>query len=476
MRVAVFVAFAGALAAAVGTGVLAGRFIRLPRSFLLAWLSVLLMLAVALGAQAVGFAIGFSGARFRAVEVSGLLFAPLWTAWGLVELAGRTLPARFAARLVTVTLTVVPGVILILDPLNSVPALGKAWPGETPYMVLPNAALTGIHLGVVVVALLMIWLTAVRARHDPAWWDVFVPVAAAGAAVLLAVSLRFTLPIVAYPLLTVAAVGLIWFAASRSERVRPNRLRSDHYPGSAEPRGGRRRRDRGAVDAGVGAAARSPASTGRTTGPATTGPATTGPATTGPATTGRTTTGPASGPPPTGRSVAFGPDGIRAGSQPMPASVERTGPTASGTPLTPPRKLSPPLPPVAGAQFGQPATAVVSPHFGLIAIYTLREGHGEAFDRLAERTAEAVLAQEPATLLFVVHAVPKFPMQRIFYEVYRDRMAYSEHRRMQYVEDFFAGHRQHVLATNVIELDLRYAKVSALPSLAAMSGPTAEGD
>ena len=46
MRVAVFVAFAGALAAAVGTGVLAGRFIRVPRSFLLAWLSVLLMLAV----------------------------------------------------------------------------------------------------------------------------------------------------------------------------------------------------------------------------------------------------------------------------------------------------------------------------------------------------------------------------------------------------------------------------------------------
>ena len=477
MRVAVFVAFAGALAAAVGTGVLAGRFIRVPRSFLLAWLSVLLMLAVALGAQAVGFAIGFSGARFRAVEVSGLLFAPLWTAWGLVELAGRTLPARFAARLVTVTLTVVPGVILMLDPLNSVPALAKAWPGETPYMVLPNAALTGIHLVVVVVALLMIWLTAVRARHDPAWWDVFVPVAAAGAAVLLAVSLRFTLPSVAYPLLTAAAAGLIWFAASRSERVRLDQLRSDHYPGAAEPRGGRRRRDRGVVDAGAGAAARERARAigGPTSRPPTTGRSASVPPTTGP---------PATGPPATGRPVALGPDGIRAGSQPTSASVERAGPTASETLLTPPLPLSPPpspappsppSAPVSGAQFGQPATAVVSPHFGLIAIYTLLDGHGEAFDRLAERTVEAVLAQEPGTLLFVVHTVPKSPMQRIFYEVYRDRMAYSEHRRKPYVEEFFAGHRQYVLATNVIELDLRYAKVSALPSLAAMSGPDGGG-
>ncbi len=76
--------------------------------------------------------------------------------------------------------------------------------------------------------------------------------------------------------------------------------------------------------------------------------------------------------------------------------------------------------------------------------------------------------QEPGTLLFVVHTVPKAPMQRIFYEVYRDRMAYSDHRRRPHVEDFFVRYRPYVLATNVIELDLRYAKVSALPSLGAM--------
>ena len=106
--------------------------------------------------------------------------------------------------------------------------------------------------------------------------------------------------------------------------------------------------------------------------------------------------------------------------------------------------------------------------FGLIAIYTLVDGRGEEFDLLAERTVEAVRAQEPDTLFFVVHTVPKLPMQRIFYEVYRDRMAFSEHRRQPHVEDFFARYRPYALATNVIELDLRYAKVSALPLHDAM--------
>ena len=250
------------------------------------------------------------------------------------------------------------------------------------------------------------------------------------------------MPSVGYPLLTAAAAGMIWFAASRSERVHVDQLRSDDYPGATEPRGGHRRRGTGVVDVGVGAAAREPA--GVIGGPA------------------------------TGPLVALGTDGIRSGGQPTPPSVERTGPDASVAPLKPARSpaAAPPPPPsaVARAQFGQPATAVASPHFGLIAIYTLLDGRGEEFDRLAERTVEAVRAQEPDTLLFVVHTVPKAPMQRIFYEVYRDRMAYREHQRKPYVEDFFAGHRQHVLATNVIELDLRYAKVSALPLLGAMSG------
>ncbi len=58
------------------------------------------------------------------------------------------------------------------------------------------------------------------------------PVAAAGGAVLLTVSLRLSLPNVAYPLLTAAAAALVWFAASTSERVRLDQLRAGGYPGA----------------------------------------------------------------------------------------------------------------------------------------------------------------------------------------------------------------------------------------------------
>ncbi|HKB30306.1 MAG TPA: antibiotic biosynthesis monooxygenase [Streptosporangiaceae bacterium] len=425
MSVSVLVAFAGALAAAVGTGMLVGRFIRAPRSDLAAWSAVLFMLAVALGAQTMGFAVGFSSATFRVTQVAGLLLAPLWLAWGLVELAGRTGPARFASRLVTAALTVVPGVILILDPLNSAPAFGKAWPGEKHYMVLPTTALTAIHVIAVAVALLMMSIAATRTRRDQDWWEVFVPAAAAGAAVLLTVSLGFSLPNAGYPLLTAAAAGMVWFAASRSERVRLDQLRAGGHP-TDEPRSrpGRRRRGRAPLDSGAP-----------------------------PGLADDPTTGPL---------VALASDGFPVSREFDPPIA---GSGASAASLVPPPP--PPPPPSPMAPPAPPGPAVMSQLFGLIAIYTLLDGRGEEFDRLAERTVEAVRAQEPDTLLFVVHTVPKAPMQRIFYEVYRDRMAYRDHRRKPHVEDFFARHRPYVLATNVIELDLRYAKVSALPSLGA---------
>jgi quinol monooxygenase YgiN len=101
--------------------------------------------------------------------------------------------------------------------------------------------------------------------------------------------------------------------------------------------------------------------------------------------------------------------------------------------------------------------AVATPGtFGLIAIYTLVENGNHNFDRLAESVVDAVHRNEPGTLMFVVHAVPRAPMQRIFYELYRDREAYGEHRRQPWVEKFFSDHRPYVLATNIIELDPQY--------------------
>jgi len=104
--------------------------------------------------------------------------------------------------------------------------------------------------------------------------------------------------------------------------------------------------------------------------------------------------------------------------------------------------------------------------FGQIAIYTLLEDRVEDFDRLTRRVVKQVRAHEPDTLVYIVHAVPSAPMQRILYEVYSDREAYEAHKRQPYVAEFEADRRPYVLATNIIELGLQQAKVSPLPSVA----------
>jgi quinol monooxygenase YgiN len=104
--------------------------------------------------------------------------------------------------------------------------------------------------------------------------------------------------------------------------------------------------------------------------------------------------------------------------------------------------------------------------FGQIEIYTLLEDRVHEFDQLADRMVEQVRSREPDTLVFIVHAVPSAPMQRILYEVYRDRLAYDRHLQQPYVREFDADRRPYVLATNVIELGLQQAKVSPFPSVA----------
>ena len=108
--------------------------------------------------------------------------------------------------------------------------------------------------------------------------------------------------------------------------------------------------------------------------------------------------------------------------------------------------------------------------FGQIAIYTLIEDRVHEFDRLTERVVGKVRASEPDTLVYIVHAVPSAPMQRILYEVYRDRSAYDRHQQQPYVTEFEADRQPYVLATNVIELGLQQAKVSPFPSITDLFG------
>jgi quinol monooxygenase YgiN len=100
--------------------------------------------------------------------------------------------------------------------------------------------------------------------------------------------------------------------------------------------------------------------------------------------------------------------------------------------------------------------------YGRILIFTLLEERVAEFDRLAEQAAEQVRTGEPDTLVYVIHLVPNAPLQRIFYEIYRDRAAFESHENQPYMKRFVADRRSCVLATNSIELRLKYAKVAPL--------------
>lgn len=107
-------------------------------------------------------------------------------------------------------------------------------------------------------------------------------------------------------------------------------------------------------------------------------------------------------------------------------------------------------------------TGARSRPYGRISIFTLLDDKVAEFDRLAEQVADAVRIAEPDTLVYVIHLVPKAPMQRIFYEIYRDRAAFESHERQPHNQRFAVERRSCVLATNIIELRLKYAKVAPL--------------
>jgi quinol monooxygenase YgiN len=170
------------------------------------------------------------------------------------------------------------------------------------------------------------------------------------------------------------------------------------------------------------------------------------------------------------------------------SDADRTGVWQPRT-LGGPAPSGPPDPAAAGAVAAAAAAAAVTgpepaveetaDHeatqrlYGLIAIYTLAEGVTADFDALAERVVAEVRANEPDALVYAVHSVPNAEMQRIFYEVYRDRMAYEDHKRQPHIQRFEADRRPYVLATNVIELGMQQAKLSSLPGLSQLFGPSA---
>jgi quinol monooxygenase YgiN len=511
MSISLLVALAGTVAALGGLVLLIRLCARTPRMDMVAWVVAMAGLAIGLAAQAAGYQRGFGSATFRAAQLGVALITPLALAWGMAELAAKGLVARFAARLCLAGLFVVASVILATDVLSSRP-FSQAWPtARMHFEYLPLGLLALIAAASVLTAAVALATVGLRTRQDAGWRRALPAVASAGVAVLAVQGLQASLPDnAAYPGLSVVIVVLAALAGERASRLPLGALRA--APGRADDHGwtppgqsasaaddppgryadGYRRYDGtggfGEDRYGTGGHAGYPG--GGYDGTGGFGPAT------GDFQPGEAASYEPDQYPHTGQFSSYpagefgGPDG-GAAPEPVTGAFDALYRENAAAARGPGRAAGPAaadgpgsgVEPVTGMQLAALEEAVLERAgqagpgpgpgaadapadterlYGQIAIYTLLEAGAAEFDRLAAHVLDEVATGEPDTLVYVVHGVPSAPLQRILYQVYRDRAAYDEHLRQPYVADFDARLRPLVLATNVIELGVRQAKVTAL--------------
>jgi quinol monooxygenase YgiN len=420
----VALALLATLAALGGAGLLIQRTLPERRIHLFAWCGTLLALGIALAAMTIGYAAGFGPALLRCVELFGSLLAPLTLALGVVEFIARTVQARFAARLIAASYVIVAVVIILLDPI--IGTFGKSLPKVSGhYSSLPGLVLDGAHLFAVVSLVSCVAVTAVRGnRRDRQAAETMPSLAmVALAGVLIVAATRSYLPGPLAPLALGGSAALVWFGA---DRLRPAGA-TGHDDEEPEPYAMPRRRqqsyDDGQYNTGEYQARRR-------------------------------------------RPGGYDREGYEAGGYPAPGQDGGydAGYDTGGYPQPRPEgqpSFAPPVPaPQGPGGMGQ---------YGRIMIYTLAEGHGDAFDRLAAEVVHAVRQTEPGTLVYACHTVDNSPHQRLFYQLFRDGNAVENHTRQPHVQRFAREARAHVTGTNVLELT-----VSA-GTLAAMAGPQAGG-
>jgi len=523
--IALLVVALGAVVAAVGTGVLVARSTNRPRIYSVAWALALFGLAIGLAAATLGYLAGFGGLLFRAMELGTQFIAPLALVLALVETTGKSLASRFAMRLAVAGVSVIALVILSTDPINPDVTFGTAWPDPTKYYQLAPLTVLGLlALLTAVTAVSTLGVLTVRTRRDglpraesrPVMYTALAALAVVlpGLVWLAEKGLRTKLPIPAeylFALCGTLAAGLIWYAArmagsrdlsalaassapSRDDRDRRSGDDWDDPPGyrryetgEFDQYGSARRDDydsrqdshaTGYDDEDRYADNQSshrydePISTAMYPGLAALAAEATGPG---------------------DDVVRFGEPGEfihtgaidnrlsayddselydaedlneRAGGYDEDSGVFYADDTGYGfSRVEPDGGQAPGWDDLSDQRGGEPRGEL----FGQITIYTLIEGRADEFDRLTEWVVAQVQSKEPDTLVYIVHAVPTAPLQRILYEVYRDRDAHEQHLNRQYVITYEVEQKPFVLATNVIELGLQQAKVSPLPSISAIS-------
>lgn len=97
--------------------------------------------------------------------------------------------------------------------------------------------------------------------------------------------------------------------------------------------------------------------------------------------------------------------------------------------------------------------------FGLSVRFTCRDADSAAgFDRLVAETVPEIRAHEPGTLVYAVHTVEGKPLERVFYELYRDRAAFDAHEGQPHTRRFLASREQFLSSAEVDFLSLQTGK------------------
>jgi quinol monooxygenase YgiN len=97
--------------------------------------------------------------------------------------------------------------------------------------------------------------------------------------------------------------------------------------------------------------------------------------------------------------------------------------------------------------------------FGLCVRFTCKdEASAKAYDRLVAETIEGIKANEPGTLVYASHRVEGQPLQRIFYELYRDKAAFEAHEAAPHTRRYLGERDQYLASTEVDWLTLQTGK------------------
>ena len=97
--------------------------------------------------------------------------------------------------------------------------------------------------------------------------------------------------------------------------------------------------------------------------------------------------------------------------------------------------------------------------FGLSVRFTCKDADSaEGFDKLVAETVAEIRRHEPGTLVYAVHTAEGKPLERIFYELYRDRAAFEAHEASPHTRRYLEARGQYLASTEVDWLTLQAGK------------------